>query len=154
MIQAIGWYTPRSRRLLDFSSVYRTVGNACLSGRTQSAIRDKEVNAMLQQQKTTAERLIQLAHLYEGGQASPLLERTIDKVLAYEADVARGQLAQIRQDLAELERQYEMSTDTFVRLFRAGQADDRMDFIDWVSLAQMAEGLEARLQLLTDNSPP
>lgn len=106
---------------------------------------------MLQQQKTTAERLIQLAHLYEGGQASPLLERTIDKALAYEADIARGQLAQIQQDLAELERQYEMSTDIFVRLFRAGQADDRMDFIDWISLAQMAEGLETRLQLLTDN---
>jgi hypothetical protein len=97
---------------------------------------------MLQTQKTTAKRLIQLAHLYEGGQTSPLLERTIDKALAHEAAIASGQLAQIRQDLAEMERQYEMSTDEFVWQFRAGQADDRMDFIDWASLAQMAEGLE------------
>lgn len=97
---------------------------------------------MLQAPKTTAERLIQLAQLYEGGQTSPLLERTIDKALAHEADIARGQLVQIRQDLAELEMQYAMSTAEFVRQFRAGQADDRMDFIDWASLAQMAEGLE------------
>jgi len=106
---------------------------------------------MLQQRKTTAKRLIQLAHLYEGGQTSPLLERTIDKALAHEADTARQQLVQIRQDLGELENQYAMSTDEFVRLFRVGQVDDRLDFIDWASLAQMAEGLETRLHLLMDD---
>ncbi len=109
---------------------------------------------MLQQRKTTAERLIQLAHLYEGGQTSPLLERTIDKALAHEAETAQQQLAQIRQDLGTLESQYELSTDEFMRLFRAGKADDRMDFIDWASLAQMAEGLEVRAQLLNGITQP
>ncbi|MFZ1756273.1 MAG: hypothetical protein WBO46_21865 [Caldilineaceae bacterium] len=108
---------------------------------------------MSQQQKTTSERLIQLAHLYESGQTSPLLERTIDKALAYEAETARQQLAQIRHDLRDLESQYELSTDEFMRLFLTGKVGDQMDFIDWASLAQMAEGLEARVRLLGDNQP-
>jgi len=100
------------------------------------------------QLSTTAERLHRLVRLYEAGQTSQFLDRTIDKALAHEAEVARGQLAQIQQDLCELESQYEMSTNEFVRLFRAGQTDDRMDFIDWVSLAQMADGLNERMELL------
>ena len=97
---------------------------------------------------TTAERLHRLVRLYEAGQTSPLLERTIDKALAHEAEIARRQLAQIQQDLYELESQYEMSTNEFVHLFRSGQTDDRMDFIDWASLAQMADGLNERVELL------
>ncbi len=98
--------------------------------------------------QTTAERLSRLARLYENGQASLLLERTLDKAFAYEADIARQQLGQIQEDLRGFESQYQMSTDEFVRLFHSGATDDRMDYIDWASLAQMADGLNERIHLL------
>lgn len=54
---------------------------------------------------TTAERLAVLARLYEGGQASQLMDRTVDKLLAHEAEQARGQLAVLDADLAAFEQQ-------------------------------------------------
>ncbi len=38
---------------------------------------------------TVTQRLHTLAELYQQGQASELMERTLDKLLAYEADVCR-----------------------------------------------------------------
>ena len=48
-----------------------------------------EANATTQ---TTAERLTALARLYQQGQASPLMDRTVDKLLAHEAEEARSRL--------------------------------------------------------------
>ena len=41
-----------------------------------------------------------------------------------------------------------MTSDEFYRRFRAGQTDDRMDFVEWASLVQMAANLRQRLSLL------
>jgi hypothetical protein len=49
---------------------------------------------------TTAQRLAILAQLYQQGQASQLMDRTLDKLLAHEADEARTQLAVLAADLA------------------------------------------------------
>lgn len=97
----------------------------------------------------TAERLQQLAELYEHGQASLWMRRTLHKLLAYEADRCRAYLADLRQDLATFEEQYGWSSEAFHRRFQAGQTDDRMDYVEWASLVHMAEHLEARLRLLT-----
>ena len=40
----------------------------------------------------TAERLRALAELYEQGQVSALMERTLEKLLRHEADACQGQL--------------------------------------------------------------
>jgi len=100
--------------------------------------------------QSMAHRLTRLAHLYEQGQASPLMARTIDKILAYEADLARTQIAQLQTDLAEFEEQYTLSSVEFHQQYQAGQTDDRMDFVEWASLVQMMQNLHARLALLTD----
>ncbi len=60
--------------------------------------------------QTTAQRLAALAQLYRRGQASPMLDRTLDKVLAYEADMSRAQLDQLQSDLGELEQRYHFWT--------------------------------------------
>ena len=98
---------------------------------------------------TIAERLVRLAQLYQEGQASPLLTQTLDKLFAYEIADARTQLEQLRADLAEFEAQYAMPSAAFYERYQNGQTDDRMDFIEWASLVQMANNLEKRLQLLT-----
>lgn len=99
--------------------------------------------------RTVAERLQALAHLYRLGQVSELTERTLDKLLTYEADLCRAQLSQLQADMARFEQRYGLSSVDFYRLFQAGQTDDRMDYVEWASLVQMADNLQKRLHLLT-----
>jgi len=96
----------------------------------------------------TAQRLIALAELYRQGQTSHLLDRAVQKMLAYEADVCRSQLAALRTDLLEFEQHYRLSSHDFYARYQAGQTDDRMDFVEWASLVQMTANLEQRLRLL------
>lgn len=98
---------------------------------------------------TTAKRLQTLAQLYEQGQVSELMDRTLDKLLAHEAEVCRIQLEQLQRDLADFEQKYGLSSTEFYQQFQAGQTDDRMDYVEWASLVQMVTNLRERLHLLT-----
>ncbi len=98
---------------------------------------------------TTAQRLSTLAVLYEQGQVSQLMDRTLDKLLAQEAEQCRTQLAELEVDLAGFERQYDLTSAEFFRRYQAGETDDRMDFVEWASLVYMRDILLHRLDLLT-----
>jgi len=98
---------------------------------------------------TTAQRLLRLAQLYRQGQTSELMDRTLDKLLTYEAAASQTQLGQLQRDLATFEKQYGLSSAEFYRRFQAGQTDDRMDYVEWASLVQMVHNLQERLRLLT-----
>lgn len=93
-------------------------------------------------------RLEQLAQMYRHDQASEVMDRTLSKLFRYEADTCRGQLAQLTRDLAEYEQQYGQSSQAFYAQFQQGHTDDRMEYIEWASLFQMAQRLQQRLQLL------
>ena len=97
----------------------------------------------------TAERLHALAELYQQGQVSDLMDRTLEKLLRHEAERCQAQLRQIQTDLGEFEQKYHLSSTEFYRLFQAGQTSDEMDYVEWASLVQMARNLEKRLRLLT-----
>jgi hypothetical protein len=95
---------------------------------------------------SVAQRLSRLAMLYERGQASELMERTLNKLMAHEAQQARDQLDELGAELAEIEQRYGMASEEFFRRFQAGQTDDRMDFVEWASLVQMATNLRQKLR--------
>jgi len=57
----------------------------------------------------------------------------------HSADQTR--LDDLNAELAEFERRYGMTSDEFHRLYQTGRTDDRMDFVEWASLAQMAESV-------------
>jgi hypothetical protein len=97
----------------------------------------------------TAKRLHALAELYQQGQASELMERTLEKLLRHEAEQCQAQLRQLQADLAEFELKYQLSSTEFYQRFRAGQSGDDMDYVEWASLVQMADNLKRRLRLLT-----
>jgi vacuolar-type H+-ATPase subunit D/Vma8 len=97
----------------------------------------------------TAERLHALAKLYQQGQVSELMERTLEKLLRQEAEACQAQLRQLQADLADLEQKYHRSSTVFYQQFQAGQTSDDMDYVEWASLIQMADNLEKRLRLLT-----
>ena len=63
-------------------------------------------------------------------------------------DFSRAQLDQLQADLVKFERRYGLSSDEFYRQYQAGQTDDRMDYVEWASLVQMAGNLRERLRLL------
>ena len=104
--------------------------------------------------RTTAQRLRALAQLYQQGQASALMDRTLDKLLAHEADLCREQLSDIQGDLASFEEQYALCSDGFYSRYQAGQTDDRMDYVEWASLVQMRDNLRERLRTLVGEVQP
>ncbi len=95
-----------------------------------------------------ARRLRKLANLYQHGEVSQVAGRTVDKLVAYEAEQSRAQLAILQADLAAFEREHGMSSNLFYERFIAGQMDDRMDYVEWASLFQMARNLKERLRVL------
>ncbi len=98
---------------------------------------------------TVTEKLGKLAELYKQGEVSPMVTRTLDKLLAYETEECQRQLGEVNADLSAFEQKYGLASEEFYQQFRAGQTDDRMDFVEWASLIQMAQNLRERLDLLT-----
>ena len=95
--------------------------------------------------RATAQRLSMLAHLYQEGQVSTLMERTLDKLLTHEVEICQSQLSQLQVALVEFEQQYDCSSDEFYHRFQTGQTDDRMDYVEWASLVQMRDNLRQRV---------
>ncbi|MCK6566554.1 MAG: hypothetical protein L6Q45_02525 [Anaerolineales bacterium] len=101
---------------------------------------------------THTKQVSKLANLYEDGQVSDATARTLNKVVDFEVHQLQTDLAATEKDMGEFERQYGMSTEDFFRQWQAGVTDDRMDYVEWASLAQMAENLRKRLEFLTDET--
>ena len=97
----------------------------------------------------TAERLHALAELYQQGQVSDLMVRTLEKLLGHETEACQVQLSKLQAELAEFEQKYHLSSTAFYQQFQAGQTGDDMDYVEWASLVQMVNNLEKRLRLLT-----
>jgi hypothetical protein len=76
-----------------------------------------------------------------------------ESLLADEPEHLQAQLDAVQVDLAEFEGQYGMTSDDFFRRYQTGQTDDRMDFVEWASLAQMANKLRQRLRVLQTSQP-
>ena len=97
---------------------------------------------------TTVQRIHAISTLYQQGMASEFMDRTLAKMLEIEAAQSRAQLEEVERDLAQLEKQYSLSSDEFGLRFLAGETDDRMDFVEWASLVQMRDGLRERLRII------
>lgn len=103
--------------------------------------------------QTQIEReLEKLAKLVKNGQISESLARNIHKLVGLEISQLEIDLADTEKDLSGFETQYDMSTTDFFSQWQSGQIDDRMDYVEWASLAQMAENLRKRLELLKGES--
>jgi len=102
---------------------------------------------------TSAKKQVgKLAKLYERGQVSETTARNLNKVLELEVNQLQLDLAATEKDLSEFERQYKTSTADFFRQWQEGKTDDRMDYVEWASLAQMADNLRKRLEFLSSES--
>ena len=93
-----------------------------------------------------------LAKLYERGQVSETTARNLNKVLELEVSQIQLDLGATEKDMKKFERKYKMTTTDFFRQWQAGKTDDRMDYVEWASLAQMADNLRKRLEFLTSEN--
>jgi len=103
-------------------------------------------------QTQTEQELNKLAKLVKSGQLSETLARNIHKLVGLEISQLETDLSVTERDLSKFEMQYNMSTADFFLRWKDGQTDDRMDYVEWASLAQMAENLRKRLELLKGES--
>jgi hypothetical protein len=78
----------------------------------------------------------------------PFITKTISKLFSTRAAKLHKELKDVQQVLNRFERNYEKSTDIFLKEFQAGLAGDDMDFIEWASLAMMRDRLLAERTLL------
>lgn len=95
-----------------------------------------------------------LVELYEKKQLDGLTAQTLNKLVDMEASRLRMQLEEIERVLADYERQYEMKTAEFFKKYNTGQTDDRMDFVEWASLTQMADHLRHTLEEILSEEQP
>jgi hypothetical protein len=102
---------------------------------------------------TSAKKQVgKLAKLYERGQVSETTARNLNKVLELEVNQLQLDLGATEKDMSKFERKYKMSTADFFRQWQAGKTDDRMDYVEWASLAQMADNLQKRLEFLSSEN--
>ncbi len=105
-------------------------------------------------QTQTEQDLNKLTHLVRSGQLSEGLARHIHKLVNLEINQLEIDLAATVKDLSDFEQRYGLSTADFFQHWQAGQTDDRMDYVEWASLAQMLENLRQRLAMLQGESQP
>lgn len=103
-------------------------------------------------QTQTEQDLNKLTHLAKSGQLSHALAQHIHKLVGLEISQLEIDLAATINDLNELEQRYGVSTADFFQRWQAGQTDDRMDYVEWASLAQMSENLRQRLAWLQNEN--
>jgi PhoPQ-activated pathogenicity-related protein len=92
--------------------------------------------------------LSKLTNLVKSGRSSEALARNIHKLVGLEVNQLEIDLAATEKDLGEFEQHYGMSTADFFNQWQAGKTDDRMDYVEWASLTQIADNLQKRLELL------
>ena len=100
--------------------------------------------------KGRSSRLAQLIRIYEAGQVSELMDRTVDKLLSVEETEARQDIEDLTAALLAYEERFGMASEAFYQRFEAGELGDRADFIEWASFYDMLQNAKKRLQAVSD----
>ncbi len=96
----------------------------------------------------TLDKLRSLEQLYRQGFRSEVIDRTLDKLLAAEAERALAERRDLEARLSAYEKQFNMSSQEFYRRFRAGELGDGMDFVEWSVFYEMYQAICQRLDVL------
>lgn len=98
---------------------------------------------------STLEKLKRLErYLSSDVSVDPVLDTTIDKLLAREIANIRETQKRLQSQLSEFEIQYHLKSDVFYKQYQNGELDDKMDFLEWASTVEMMEKSAQRLKVL------
>lgn len=96
----------------------------------------------------TVGRLERLLRLYHTGYHSPVVDKTVEKLVLLEVAQSRNELVQLKERLDAYERQYSMTSEDFYTRFRSGELGDALDFVEWSVFWDMYESTQERLNEL------
>lgn len=99
--------------------------------------------------KRRSARLAQLISIYESGQVSELMDRTLDKLFSVEAAEAQKDADELHADLLRFEERYGMASEEFYNRFESGELGDDADFIEWASFYDMYQNARRRFDVLS-----
>ncbi len=80
--------------------------------------------------------------------ADPVLDMTLDKILARETERTRELQARLAEQLAEFEERYALKSVDFYARYESGEMGDMMDFVEWSATVEMLRNAQDRLTLL------
>lgn len=92
--------------------------------------------------------LSNLQELYATGFQDAFLDNALHKIVDRQIERDESDLARIQVDQAQFERDYEMSSADFWRLYQNGQMADTFDNFEWNVLCRAQERIEKRLAIL------
>jgi hypothetical protein len=67
------------------------------------------------------------------------ISQTISKMLNYKIRAYENKIKKLDKDIKRFERIYKKDSSVFIKEFRAGNAGDDMDFVEWASFYQMRD---------------
>lgn len=94
----------------------------------------------------TVDRLESLLRLYGRGYQSPVVDRTMEKLISLEIESSQNELKRLAARVEAYERQYGMASDNFYQRFRAGELGDDLDFVEWSIFWDMYRNTKKRLE--------
>jgi hypothetical protein len=97
----------------------------------------------------TLDKLRSLEQLYRQDFRSEVIDRTLDKLLAAEAELVLAERRDLETRLSAYEEQFNMSSQEFYLRFRAGELGDEVDFVEWNVFYEMHQAIRQRLDVLT-----
>ena len=121
----------------DLEKVAEKLATLDLHVKTQEEMAS-EISVMLERTKNLSDEEIEkqfdeaLAEIRAQVKEAGITEEDVEAEIRVVRDINAT-----KEDLAVFENQYGMSTVDFFRKYIAGETDDRMDFVEWASLAQM-----------------
>lgn len=89
-----------------------------------------------------------LQKLYATGFQDTFLDNALNKIVERQIERDESDLARIQADQAQFEREYEMTSTDFWRLYQSGQMADTFDNFEWNVLCRAQERIEKRLAIL------
>ncbi len=78
----------------------------------------------------------------------PVLDMSIDKILAREIERTRKLQVRLLEQLAEFEERYGFQSADFYARYESGEMGDETDFVEWSATTEMLTNADKRLTLL------
>lgn len=75
----------------------------------------------------------------------PLMETTINKLLARESSRMVELKTRLTNELLAFEERYALKSDDFYRRYEAGALGDAMDFVEWAATVEMLANVKRQL---------
>ncbi len=111
-------------------------------------IENRERQGSMMAGTQTLAKIQSLAQLYQTGYRSPIVDATIEKLVAMERTRLEQDVASLAERLRCFEERYQLASVDFSRRFQAGELGDDADLFEWSAFYHMWVSALAQLTSL------